>query len=263
MNPSLPKTIVIKLGGHALDRSELLDAFIADVKILLNGNFKIVIIHGGGPHINNLLKRLALKSNFIDGLRVTDDATMEVVEMALCAKVNKELTRHMLKKGIKAAGVSGQDCSTLLATRAAPELGKVGNVSTVNLDLINALLNEGITPMIAPVALDNMGESINVNADIAAGAIAGAMGADYFVLLSDVPGVLDEDGNLMERLNAAEIAGMKSNGIISGGMIPKTDCCLSAIAAGCKKALIIDGRMENALSRYIGNGEIIGTAIEG
>lgn len=255
------KLAVIKLGGHAMDDGDLLAAFARDVAGLYAKGMEFIIVHGGGPHINALLARLRIDSTFINGLRVTDNETLEAVELALCGAVNKAVTRHMQKNGCRAAGISGQDGPILRAAIKDEALGRVGRITGVDPDLLFALLKGGFLPVVAPLALDQRGEPLNVNADTAAGAIAGAMHADYFVLVSDVPGVLDEQKNLLPRLDTEEISDLRQAGIISGGMIPKVESCQHALAQGCHNALILNGREENSLARYIEAGEKLGTLI--
>lgn len=255
------KLAVIKLGGHAMDDAPLLQAFLADIASLLAAGWRFVIVHGGGPHINALLERLNIKSEFVNGLRVTDDSTLEAVEMALCAQVNKEIVRSLLKAGVDAAGISGQDAGLLRAEIKNKALGLVGQVSSVQAKLLHTLLNAQILPVVAPLALGPDFRPLNVNADTAAGAIAGALQADYFVLLSDVPGVLDSDKQLLPRISGTDIERLRRDEVITGGMIPKVECCQAALAAGCAAALILDGRQEHALSNYLIHQLPKGTAI--
>lgn len=255
------KIAVIKLGGHAMDKADLFEAFLDDIAALANKGMGLVIVHGGGPHINGLLKRLGVESSFVNGLRVTDSPIMEAVEMALCGKVNKQVTRSLEKHGIKACGISGQDGGLLAASVKDPALGRVGKIDTVNAEILRTLLAGEYLPVVAPVALDKNCDPLNVNADTAAGAIAGALNADYFVLLSDVPGVLNENGGLEPALTPEEILRMREAGVISGGMIPKVECCEMALIEGAENALILDGRQPNSLRRYIENNEALGTVI--
>ncbi len=244
-----------------MDDVELAAAFAEGLSGLGKSGMDFVLAHGGGPQINALLKRLAIESHFVNGLRVTDDATLEAVEMVLCGQVNKALTRVFSGHGIKAVGLSGQDDRIIQAEPDRPELGHVGRITGVNVELIEILLKSGRMPVIAPLAVSTDGSCLNINADTAAGAIAGALCADYFVLVSDVPGVLDENKNLMPSLDRSAISDLKARGVISGGMIPKVDSCLNALDAGCKRALILDGRAKMSLSRYLLDGEPLGTII--
>lgn len=254
-------TIVIKLGGHAMDDQELLGAFCEDIASLSQQNKKFVVVHGGGPQINSLLNRLRIESHFVDGLRVTDASALEAVEMALCASVNKSVTRKLLQAGARAAGISGEDGNLLAATIKKPALGKVGAVTKVNSELLHTLLAGDFTPVVAPLALDANYEPLNVNADTAAGAIAGALNADYFILISNVPGVLDKDKKLIPKLSASEIEALVHDGIISGGMIPKVECCRHSLSCGCKHALILDGTMAHGLTEFLERGRQNGTVI--
>lgn len=252
--------VVVKLGGHAMDKQDLLDAFSENIRRLLK-NMDFVLVHGGGPHINSLLKRLQIESRFVNGLRVTDDAVLEAVELTLCGAVNKAVTRQLLKTGIDAAGISGEDGELLIAEIRDPQLGHVGNVVRVSPQIVKSLLAGGFTPVIAPLALTSEYSLLNVNADTAAGAIAGALQADFFILISDVPGVLDEDKELLPALTRQEIERLCKAGTISGGMIPKVECCLEALAAGCKKAVILDGTKADSLAGFLESGRPNGTAI--
>lgn len=257
----MPEYVVIKYGGHAMDVPELAISFAADLANLLQQGISCVVVHGGGPQINGLLERLRIESSFCDGLRVTDDQVMEVVEMALCGQVNKLVTRDLLCNGVRAAGISGEDGGTLLATRLDERFGRVGEVSTVNTGLLKVLLEGGYTPVVAPVALDAKGQILNINADTAAGSIAGALQAAHFILISDVPGVLDKDGGLIPRLDPGEVTRLLADGTIHSGMIPKVNACLHALARGCNDAIILDGRQPNALRRYLVQGEALGTKV--
>lgn len=256
------QTIVIKYGGHALDDPQLRDAFVASLKSLLNKDMHFVIVHGGGPQINALLKALQIESKFSNGLRVTDAKTLQIVEMALCGQVNKYITRLLEQADIAAAGISGEDGKLFLAEQMNPELGRVGKIVKVNDKLPLCLLNAGFTPVIAPLALDGAGEPLNINADLAAGALAGALQADYFVLISDVPGVLAKTGELLPKLNKTAIGQLIEDGVITGGMLPKTEACLTALTQGARNALILDGRQQASLERYLLDGEALGTLIE-
>lgn len=255
------KIMVIKLGGHSMPASNDWSTFCEELKTIQANGIALVLVHGGGPYINDLLQRLGLASTFIDGLRVTDDKVMEVAEMVLCAGVNKEIVRNLEKYGIKSVGISGQDGGLLEAEPIRAELGHVGRVDKVNPDILITLLDKGYLPVIAPIALDRKHEPLNVNADTAAGAIAGAVRAEYFVLYSNVPGILDTDKKLLPRINKAGIKKLMADQVIHGGMIPKTECCLNALACGCARAIIMDGT-EASLRRFIVSGENPGTVIE-
>lgn len=255
-------TVVIKYGGHAMDDPTLKAAFADGLARLSATGMRLVVVHGGGPQINSLLRRLQIESRFERGLRVTDAATMEAVEMVLCGQVNKAVVADFQLHGVKAAGISGKDGGLFQAHPLAPELGLVGEVHSVSIDLITTLLNGGFLPVVAPVGMGADGASLNINADTAAGAMAGALRADYFVLVSDVPGVLSANGNLIPRLTRTHIDELTASGVIYGGMIPKVGSCLNALNAGCQKALILDGRAPSSLERYLLEGAPLGTVVE-
>lgn len=255
------KIAVIKYGGHAMDISELQEAFAQDLHDLQSQGWSFVIVHGGGPHIGQLLGRLNVESSFVDGLRVTNDETLAIAEMVLCGQVNKEVVRLLERGSIQAIGLSGEDGGLLLAKEKDPRLGRVGEIIQVKPDLILYLLAGKYLPVIAPLALDKDYLPLNVNADTAAGAIAGALKAACFILISDVPGVLNGEGKLLATLDSAAIETLRANNIITGGMIPKVQACLSAIAKGCDKAIILDGRQKNSLKRFLNGAEALGTVI--
>ena len=277
------QTVVIKYGGHAMDKDELNAAF-ADDMAFLQQSMRLVVVHGGGPQINALLNRLAIESRFEKGLRVTDADTMQAVEMVLCGQVNKTVVSRFLQHGARAAGLSGRDAGLLRARVKDPvlglvgdvekvdasvlscladgvDLGHVGDIASVNVKLLNALCADEYIPVISSIGVDAAGESYNINADTAAGAVAGALHADYFVLISDVPGVLDADKKLIPSLDRARIAELIEAGVINGGMIPKVQSCLHALDEGCSRALILDGRQPSSLRRYLLDGEPLGTVV--
>lgn len=253
------KTVVIKYGGHALDDARLRETFISNLKELAFADFKFVIVHGGGPQITSLLERLSIRSAFVDGLRVTDAATLEAVEMALCGQVNKYITRLLWFAGLDAVGISGEDGGLFLAAQKSPDLGFVGKIVSVNPRLPLELLARDFVPVIAPLALNKSGGALNVNADSAAGALAAALEADFFVLISDVPGVLDHNGSLLAELAEKEARRLIASGVINGGMIPKVGACLQSLERGCESALILNGREDGSLLRYLRDGEPLGT----
>ena len=255
-------TVVIKYGGHAMDDAALCAAFASALARLATRGMRLVVVHGGGPQISAMLNRLHIESRFEQGLRVTDAPTMEVVEMVLCGQVNKAVVTEFQRHRVRAVGISGKDAALFQARVLRPELGLVGEVHTVDAEIIRVLLDGGYVPVVAPVAMGPDGASLNINADTAAGAMAGALRADYFVLVSDVPGVLDAEKQLLARLSRNDIAELKSTGVIHSGMIPKVGSCLNALDAGCGKALILDGRAEASLERYLLEGAPLGTVIE-
>lgn len=241
---------------------ELQKVFGQDLLALSRSGMQFVITHGGGPQIASLLDRLHIESHFEKGLRITDDATLEVVEMVLCGQVNKDVVRHLAQYGVNAVGISGEDGGTILARQKDPALGRVGEIVKINPDLINALMDSGYLPVVAPVGLDAGGNPLNINADTAAGAIAGALNAKYFILISDVPGVLDSKGNLFSTLDSDTIAHLCDSEVISGGMLPKVRACQHALECGCAEAIILDGRQQGSLKRYLIDGEPLGTTIK-
>lgn len=259
MKPEKEK-IVIKYGGHAMEDMELNRIFCRDLAELADDR-DFIVVHGGGPQIAENLRRLDIPSRFREGLRVTDDATLEVVEAALCGTVNKKVVRDLLREGLSALGISGIDGAFIRADIICPELGRVGEVRKVDAALPLKLLRAGFLPVIAPLGIDENFQPLNINADTAAGAIAGALRADYFVLVSDVPGVLDGKGQLLPKLSWAEIEDLRGRGVISGGMIPKVLACHHALKNGCEKALILDGRKQGSLKKFLENGEPLGTVI--
>ena len=254
-------TVVIKYGGHAMDKPELCTAFATDLAQLSAQDMGFVVVHGGGPQISALLKRLNIESRFENGLRVTDEATMAAVEMVLCGQVNKAVVASFAAHGARAAGISGRDGNLLRAVVKNPALGLVGEVEAVDPALILCLLEGDFVPVVAPVANGPDGQALNINADTAAGALAGALAADYFILISDVPRVLDAEGRLITARTRAEIEKLRAEGVITGGMIPKVESCLHALDAGCQRALILDGRSPSSLRRYLLDDAPLGTVV--
>jgi acetylglutamate kinase len=266
------KTIVIKYGGNAMIDEELKRAFALNIILLKYIGINPVVIHGGGPQIGKMLSALNIESHFRQGYRVTDAATMDVVEMVLVGKVNKEIVNLINLHGGQAVGLSGKDGRLITAEPkelaiekkdAPPEiidLGKVGEVRQVNTSLITSLQREGFIPVIAPVGVDDQGETYNINADSVAGAVATALGAKRLYLLTDVPGLLDGEGQLITSLTAKEAFEAIRSGVVTGGMIPKIKCCLEAVA-GVEKSAIIDGRVENCILLELFTKSGIGTEI--
>ncbi len=253
-------TIVIKYGGHAMVDEALKKGFAEDVTLLKYVGLNPVVVHGGGPQINDLLGRLNIKSHFVEGQRFTDEATMDVVEMVLSGKIGKEIVSLINSVGGKALGLSGKDAQIIRARRKQltrqvqdhlpPEIidiGLVGEPTRINVEFLSLLRDSDVIPVIAPVGVGKDGETFNINADTVAGAVAGALKAEKLMLLTDVEGVLDQKGRLIPEINLAEIDGLKRDGTISGGMIPKLDCCAKAVADGCRGAYIVDGRRPHAL----------------
>jgi len=253
------QTVVIKYGGHAMKDESLRQSFALNVLLLRYIGIHPVIVHGGGPQIGSMLKQLGIVSEFRQGLRVTDDATMDVVEMVLVGKVNKEIVNLINVQGGGAVGLSGKDGQLIRAQKlemaveredAPPEiidLGKVGEVVSVDTKVIDSLQQAGFIPIIAPVGVDEEGNTYNINADSVASAVAVAVGAKKLILLTDVPGVLNNEGELISSLNLEQTIQALDQGVITGGMIPKIKCCLEAVDGGVEKAHILDGRVENVI----------------
>ena len=256
------QVFVIKYGGAAQTDEGLKNDFARDIVLLQLVGIKVVIVHGGGKKINSLLDKLNIESHFEDGLRVTNKDTMEVVEMALSGLINKEITSLLVAHGARAVGISGKDDGLLRASAFNLEkYGFVGKIDAVNEAVINALLKEDIIPVIAPIALGENATSYNINADLAASAIAAKLRASKAIFLSDIKGVLDKNGELISKLDEAKIAELKNNGTISGGMIPKLEASLECIKAGAKAVHIIDGRVAHSLLLEIFTDEGIGSVI--
>jgi acetylglutamate kinase len=252
-------TIVVKYGGHAMGEEYLADMFGRDIALLKQVGVNPVVVHGGGPQINAMLKRLAIQSTFIDGLRVTDDAMVEVVEMVLAGTVNKRVAGLINSAGALAVGICGKDGGLIRArkltrTKKDPgsnierelDLGFVGEPEHVDVRVIHALTGAGLIPVIAPVGVGADGQTYNINADTVAGAIAGALGATRLLMLTDVPGVLDANGQLVPEMTVDDVERGIAGGMISGGMIPKVECCVDAVRRGAKGAVILDGRQPHA-----------------
>ncbi|MBI9080585.1 MAG: acetylglutamate kinase [Pseudodesulfovibrio sp.] len=266
------KTIVIKYGGNAMIDEDLKHAFALNIILLKYIGINPVVVHGGGPQIGTMLKALNIESQFREGYRVTDDATMDVVEMVLVGKVNKEIVNLINLHGGQAVGLSGKDGMLLKAEPkelsiekkdAPPEiidLGKVGEVQSVNTKLIHSLQRDGFIPVIAPVGVDDKGITYNINADTVAGAVATALGAKRLHLLTDVEGLIDTDGKLISSLTTKEAFECIESGIITGGMIPKIKCCIEAVA-NVEKAAIIDGRVKNCILLELFTKSGIGTEV--
>lgn len=267
------KTVVIKYGGHAMADESLKKSFALDVILLKYIGINPVIVHGGGPQINETLKRYGIVSTFVKGMRVTDAATMAVVEMVLTGQVNKEVVGYINQHGGRAAGLSGKDGGLLLCRKMLQEvkqedgsveeldIGFVGDVIKVDTAILETLEKGGFIPIIAPIGGGVAGESYNINADLVAGRVAAALGAEKLILLTDVPGVRDREGGLLSSINLAEVPVLINNGSITGGMIPKVTCCVDALQDGVKKAHIIDGRVEHAILLEIFTDVGIGTEI--
>ena len=262
------KTIVVKYGGNAMINGVLKAAVIQDVILMACVGIRTVLVHGGGPEIDEVLKKTGKQSRFINGLRYTDGETMEVVQMVLCGKVNKDIVALIQQAGGKAMGLCGIDGAMLKAARKVDEdLGLVGDIEGVDVTILNSALNEGFIPVVSSVAygtgIDN-GKPLNINADIAAAKIAAALSAEKLVLMTDVRGILrkvDDPDSLIKSATRSELDHLKKDGIINKGMIPKVDCCALALDGGVKKAHIIDGRLPHALLIELFTDEGIGTML--
>ncbi len=268
------KTIVIKYGGHAMADETLKKSFALDVILLKSLGINPVIVHGGGPQINETLKRYGIVSEFVRGMRVTDAATMAVVEMVLVGQVNKEVVGYLNQHGGRAVGLSGKDGTLLLSRKLLQEvrredgtpeeidIGFVGDVVKVNEELIRTLEQGRFIPVIAPVGVGVDGESYNINADLVAGRVAAALNAEKLILLTDVAGVKAKDGQLLSSIGVAEIHRLIEEEAITGGMIPKVTCCAEALRDGVKKAHIVDGRVQHAVLLEIFTDVGVGTEIQ-
>ena len=277
------QTIVIKFGGHAMGDPDYVSAFASDIALLDQVGTKPIVVHGGGPQIGDMLNKLKIESNFVDGLRVTDEATISVVEMVLAGGINKGLAAAISKAGGRAVGISGKDAGLITARKLMPvskkasqsaghdrdsaienavDLGFVGEPSHINRDILDALSERHLIPVVAPVGAGEDGHTYNINADTAAGAIAAAMRATRMLMLTDVPGVLDNDGKLIPELRVSEAEALIHEGIVSGGMIPKVETCIDAVLGGAEAAVIMDGRVPHATLAELFTNHGIGTRIQ-
>jgi acetylglutamate kinase len=249
-------TFVVKYGGHAMGDPEAARDFAEDVVLLRAVGIKPIVVHGGGPQIGAMLKKLGVESRFVDGLRVTDAETAKIAEMVLSGAINKELVSWIAQAGGKAVGISGKDAGLVIAEKVVRttrdpdsniesviDLGFVGEPKHVNRELLDTLADAGMIPVIAPIGVDEDGQTYNINADTMAGAVAAEMGAARLFLLTDVAGVLDKDGNLLTDLDPARIAELQRDGTVTGGMIPKLETCVQAVNGGAEAAVILDGRV--------------------
>jgi acetylglutamate kinase len=266
--------IVVKYGGHAMVDEKLKKSFALDMILMKTIGLNPIVVHGGGPQIGSFLKRLSIESEFVDGMRVTDKQTMDVVEMVLVGKVNKEIVSLINQNGGRAVGLSGKDGQLLTAKKMKyvrkrgndqpPEIidiGMVGEITSVNSSILTSLLSSQFIPVISPVGAGKEGETYNINADLVAGRLASSLKARKLILLTDTDGVLDKQGTLISTIHAGEVAELVEEGIVRGGMIPKLNCCVDALKGGVKKAHIIDGRKEHALLLEIFTKGGVGTEI--
>jgi acetylglutamate kinase len=271
------KTIVIKYGGHAMLSQELKEAVFTDIVLMKYVGMHPVIVHGGGPDITAMLERVGKKSSFVGGLRITDRETMEIAEMVLVGKINKEIVAQINRIGGRAVGLSGQDDGLFEAVKKyqrvrTPEgaeeladIGFVGDICKVNPEIVTAIIERGCIPVVSPVAVGAEGESYNINADHAAGRLAAALGSDKLIILTDVEGIMldrSDPNSLISSIHADEIARLIEKGVIDGGMIPKVECCLDALANGVKTTHILDGRVPHSILLEIFTDKGIGTMVQ-
>ena len=269
-------TVVIKYGGNAMTEAALKDSFAADVVLMKLVGINPVVVHGGGPQIGELLSRLNIESTFVNGMRVTDSATMDVVQMVLGGLVNPEIVSLINTHGGRAVGVTGKDGNLIQAEKmpmtseskdagaSAPEIidiGHVGSITNVQVDVLNTLVRSEFIPVIAPVGVGKNGESFNINADIVAGAVAQALGAEKLVLLTNTPGILNAEKETISSLEKAEVEALIADGTISQGMLPKVDCALDAVTGGVDSVTIVDGRVPHALLLEVFTDSGVGTQI--
>ena len=270
------KTLVVKYGGNAMENEELKNSFARDIVLMKLVGFNPVVVHGGGPQISSLLKRIGKESRFVDGMRVTDSETMDVVEMVLGGLVNKEIVNNINRHGGSAVGLTGKDGGLIRArkmtiTRQSPDLkapeiidiGHVGEVESIDKSIIETLIAGHFIPVIAPIGVGEDGQSYNINADLVAGKIAEVLRAEKLILLTDTTGVKDKQGNLLTGLDARRVQELIDDGTIHGGMLPKIACALDAVRAGVKAAHIIDGRIQHAVLVELFTDAGIGTLIRG
>jgi acetylglutamate kinase len=269
------QTIVVKFGGHAMGEADYVASFAADIALLDQVGARPVVVHGGGPQIGDMLAKLEIESNFVDGLRVTDEATISVVEMVLAGGINKALVAAVARAGGRAVGISGKDGGLIRARKLlgksrtegsaieqAIDLGFVGEPEQINTDVLDALNAGNLIPVVAPVGSDATGETYNINADTAAGAIAAALGATRMLMLTDVAGVLGKDGELITELTVSQAESLIRDGTVSGGMIPKVETCINAVLGGAEAAVIMDGRAPHALLVELFTEHGMGTIIK-
>ena len=260
------KTIVVKYGGNAMINEELKNDVMQDLVLLNTIGIRVVLVHGGGPEISGMLKRVGKESKFVNGLRVTDEETVEIVQMVLAGKINKTLVNHLQNSGGRAIGLTGTDGHLIEAEMKNPELGYVGEITKINIDPVNDLLEKGYIPVISTIGCDSEGNIYNINADTAAARIAAALGAESLILMTDIVGLLrdkNDESTLISSVCVSEAPLLMREGIISGGMIPKIECCVEAIRQGVNKVFIIDGRVPHALLMETLTDEGIGTMLYG
>jgi len=260
------KIVVVKYGGNAMVNEQLKEQVMEDIALLWLIGVKVVLVHGGGPEISETMNKLGKQAVFVDGLRVTDKETVDIVQMVLAGKVNKSLVNLVQMKGGHAVGLSGIDGGIIEAKMKKPELGYVGEITKIRTQPITDLLEKNYIPVISTVASDRQGNTYNINGDTAAAFIAGALGAERLIMMTDIAGILrdkDDPSTLIPHITASEAAQLYQEGVISGGMIPKVDCCLEAIQYGVKKVIIMDGRVSHSILMEILTDEGAGTMVVG
>ena len=260
------KIVVIKYGGNAMINEQLKQQVMEDIVLLWLIGVKVVLVHGGGPEINNLMDKLGKKAQFVDGLRVTDKETVDIVQMVLAGKVNKTLVNLLEMKGGMAMGISGMDGRLIEAEVKDERLGFVGRITDVNIEPVLDLLEKGYIPVISTVGCDKQGNTYNINGDTAAAFIAGALGAQRLIMMTDIDGILrdkDDPTTLIPQITIKETDQLKRDGVISGGMIPKVDCCIEAITKGVKNVVIMDGRIPHSILMELLTDEGAGTMVVG
>ena len=260
------KIVVVKYGGNAMVSEELREQVMEDIVLLWLVGVRVVLVHGGGPEISDMMSRLGKKPEFVDGLRVTDQETVDIVQMVLAGKVNKTLVKLLEVKGGKAMGISGMDGGLIEAKMKRAELGYVGNITGVNIEPVMDLLEKGYIPVISTLGCDKEGNTYNINGDTAAACIAGALGAERLIMMTDIAGVLrdrNDPSTLIPELTIGEAVKLFEENVIAGGMIPKVECCIDAIHRGVERVIIMDGRVPHSILMEILTDEGAGTMVYG
>ena len=256
------KIVVVKYGGNAMQSEALKEQVMEDITLLHLIGVKVVLVHGGGPEISSLMNKIGLKPTFVDGLRVTDKETVDVVQMVLAGKINKSLVRYLESKGAKAMGISGIDGKLIVAKQKSEVLGYVGEIEKINIKPVFDLLEKGYIPVVSTIATGEDGETYNINGDTAAAYLAGALNAKRLIMMTDISGVLrdkDDPSTLIPEIKASEAEALYKSGVISGGMIPKVECCLTALKQGVKRVIIMDGRVPHSILMELLTDEGSGT----
>ena len=256
------KIVVVKYGGNAMQSEALKEQVMEDITLLHLIGVKVVLVHGGGPEISSLMNKIGLKPTFVDGLRVTDKETVDVVQMVLAGKINKSLVRYLESKGAKAMGISGIDGKLIVAKQKSEALGYVGEIEKINIKPVFDLLEKGYIPVVSTIATGEDGETYNINGDTAAAHIAGALAAERMILMTDIAGILrdkDDPATLIPEMTIGQAKALRESGVISGGMIPKVECCVTALNEGVKNAVIMDGRVPHSILMELLTNEGAGT----